>query len=139
MFFNFVFNLSFRLIWLLLRLSTKFKAWYNWWFLLYLFQIVFQDLKPQKWPCIPKDIHDIIIGCCMTNPEDRIDICRIGKLLNSILISLNGGNIHQHFGKLFLSNVIKIPFDRYKTIALQVILLGQYGITQITFCINYKC
>ncbi|XP_076110877.1 uncharacterized protein LOC143079424 [Mytilus galloprovincialis] len=53
--------------------------------------IVFQDLKPQKWPCIPKDVHDIIIGCCMTNPEDRIDICRIGKLLNSILISLNGG------------------------------------------------
>ncbi|CAC5409130.1 ABL1 [Mytilus coruscus] len=53
--------------------------------------IVFQDLKPQKWPCIPKDIHDIIIGCCMTKPEDRIDICRIGKLLNSILISLNGG------------------------------------------------
>ncbi|XP_063441987.1 uncharacterized protein LOC134722309 [Mytilus trossulus] len=53
--------------------------------------IVFQDLKPQKWPCIPKDIHAIIIGCCMTNPEDRIDIHRIGKLLNSILISLNGG------------------------------------------------
>ncbi|XP_052063477.1 uncharacterized protein LOC127703094 isoform X2 [Mytilus californianus] len=53
--------------------------------------IVFQDLKPQKWPCIPKDIHDIIIGCCMTKSEDRIDICRIGKLLNSILITLNGG------------------------------------------------
>ncbi|CAG2248284.1 unnamed protein product [Mytilus edulis] len=56
--------------------------------------IVFQDLKPQKWPCIPKDIHDIIIGCCMTTPEDRIDIHRIGKLLNSILISLNGDLQH---------------------------------------------
>ena len=57
------------------------------------FQIVFQDLKPYKWPCIPKEVHDIIISCVVTKPEDRLDISRIRKLLSNILITFQGGNV----------------------------------------------
>ena len=56
------------------------------------FQIVFQDLKPYKWPCIPKEVHDIIFSCVVTKPEDRLDISRIRKLLSNILITFQGGN-----------------------------------------------
>ena len=56
------------------------------------FQIVFQDLKPYKWPCIPKEVHDIIFSCVVTTPEDRLDISRIRKLLSNILITFQGGN-----------------------------------------------
>ena len=51
--------------------------------------IVFQDLKPYKWPCIPKEVHDIIVSCVVTKPED-IDISRIRKLLSHILITFQG-------------------------------------------------
>jgi hypothetical protein len=57
------------------------------------FQIVFQDLKPYKWPCIPKEVHDIIFSCVVTKPEDRLDISRIRKLLSNILITFQGGNV----------------------------------------------
>ena len=57
------------------------------------FQIVFQDLKPYKWPCIPKEMHDIILSCVVTKPEDRLDISRMRKLLSNILITFQGGNV----------------------------------------------
>jgi hypothetical protein len=42
---------------------------------------------------LAKEVHDIIVSCVVTKPEDRLDISRIRKLLSNILITFQGGNV----------------------------------------------
>lgn len=68
---------------------------------LFYVKILFGHLKLYKWPCIPNEVHNAILGLTQTLPSDRSEISTIktkmGLLLNDEKFKDQGIIIYNFF------------------------------------------
>ncbi|CAG2229533.1 FES [Mytilus edulis] len=57
--------------------------------------VVFQDLKPTKWPCIPTEIFKEIMACMQTSPDSREELQQIRKSIEEYLSDRNTDTLNR--------------------------------------------
>lgn len=58
-------------------------------------KVVFQDLKPTKWPCIPTEIFKAVMACMHSSPDIREELQQIRMSIEEYLSDRNTGKIYR--------------------------------------------
>ncbi|OWF45102.1 Tyrosine-protein kinase Fer [Mizuhopecten yessoensis] len=73
--------------------------------------VVFHDLKPRRWPCIPLPVHNITLQCLETKPHSRIKPKEVLEKLNNWMASPDesDGHLPKSSIEAFANKILNYP------------------------------